>query len=316
MNLQLLLLLLFKKRQSITKSSSSCQSFTINSNFYFKFFHYSDYQFFSIFRMNKECFELLLNKLRQFKTINRRSLLIYLYRMAHGNGFRAVGSFFHLSAATCHSEFWNVVEVVVNNKAEFISYPAEDQFEEMANPFYIKSNRYDILGAMDGTFIRISRPTRHCNFYYNRKGFFAIHILAVCDWTFKFWYVQAGQPGNTHDSMAFLDSRLHSDIVSGSFNLRKNDINYKLLTDSAFRQMPFIIKTNSTSTHRQRQFFHEYQSVSNESARTCIECIFGIMIDRWQIFKGRINDHTERVSWLAVSGCCIHNFIQRYNEQH
>ena len=103
---------------------------------------------------------------------------------------------------------------------------------------------------------------------------------------------------------------LYADIMNNEFNLNHDGQMFKLLTDSAFRRQPFIIKTNATDFHRRRMFLSEHRDLSNESARTCIECIFGVMVNRWQIFGKRIIDTTDRIKWLVVSGCCIHNYLQ------
>ena len=54
--------------------------------------------------------------------------------------------------------------------------------------------------------------------------------------------------------------------------------------------------------------------MSNASAKTFIECIIGIMVNRWQLFAKQIVDTTDRIKWIVVAGCCAHNFIQRWNK--
>ncbi len=85
---------------------------------------------------------------------------------------------------------------------------------------------------MDGTLIRIEQPSSFPNSYYSQKGFYALNMLAVCDWSYCFGYIQVRDIGNTHDSMAFLDLSMYSDILSSQLNLNQNNINYKILTDS------------------------------------------------------------------------------------
>ena len=309
---KLALLLLLKKRKAMRNRQFN-QTFVIDHLYYLSFFSFSDYQFKCLFRMTQMQFQSLYQILLRFnhqKPVSKLELLIYLYRMAHGNGFRAVGSFFKVCASFANTSFWKVVELIVKNKQYFIHYPSQEEFDDIAQGFAVKNGRYDIIGAMDGTFIRINQPSEHGSFYYNRKGFYAIHMLAVCDWSLRFWYVQARDPGNTHDSIAFLQGSLYADIMNNEFNLNHDGQMFKLLTDSAFRRQPFIIKTNATDFHRRRMFLSQHKDLSNESARTCIECIFGVMVNRWQIFGKRIIDTTDRVKWLVVSGCCIHNYLQ------
>ena len=318
MNSLLIAVILLKRRKMMTGRFED-QRFDIESSYYLQFFTYTDYQFYSQFRVTKRCFESLFNVLIELsngKSIKQEHLLIFLYKMAHGLGYRAIGSYFRVSASFAHSSFYKVAYCLVLHQDVFIKLPDESKMQTMASQFATKNNRYDIMGAMDGTYIRIARPTDFANCYYNRKGFFSIHMLAVCDWNMEFWYVQAGNPGNTHDSTAFIQSSLYRRIVDGSFGTNYGNIQYKLLTDSAFRRQAFIVKTNATQAHRERIMFDEYRGMSSESARTCIECIFGIMVNRWQIFQKRINDTTDRVKWIVVSGCCVHNYIQQWNRNN
>ncbi len=92
--------------------------------------------------------------------------------MAHGLGFRAIGSYFRVSAAFAHSSFYKVAYYLVLHQDEFIKLPNESRMQSMASQFANKFNRFDIMGAMDGTYIKIARPTEFANCYYNRKVFF------------------------------------------------------------------------------------------------------------------------------------------------
>ena len=144
--------------------------------------------------------------------------------------------------------------IIVFNQQKFIRLPTMNECPSIARDLHRKSPTVDVVGAIDGTFIKIRRDKYHSNHYYCRKMVFAMHMLAMCDWSGCFTYVQVGHPGNTHGSTAFLRSQLHCDIVEGRFPLTVNG--YKLLTDSAFPQTTFIIKTNSTEAHRNRIFSH------------------------------------------------------------
>ncbi len=58
-----------------------------------------------------------------------------------------------------------------------------------------RSALHGCVGALDGIAIQIQLPnTREApntSTYYNRKGFFAIAVQAVCDANYRFTYVSA-----------------------------------------------------------------------------------------------------------------------------
>jgi hypothetical protein len=64
------------------------------------------------------------------------------------------------------------------------------------------------VGALDGIALRIKRPTNresggNPTTYYNRKGFYAVNLQAVCDSAKRFLYMDISCPGSTHDSTAW-----------------------------------------------------------------------------------------------------------------
>eukprot|EP00834_Sanchytrium_tribonematis_P008951 NODE_1309_length_1378_cov_1.683346.p2 type:complete len:141 gc:universal NODE_1309_length_1378_cov_1.683346:571-149(-) len=96
------------------------------------------------------------------------------------------------------------------------------------------------------------------------------------------------------------------------FYFKLEEINFKILTDSAFRRQTFLVKTNSTSHHRNRIFSLDgYRVVkSNESGRTCIESIFGMFVHRWRIFGRKLEEDESVAKYIVLGAVCLHNYIQ------
>lgn len=73
------------------------------------------------------------------------------------------------------------------------------------------------VGALDGIALRIHRPrpadAGDPNEYFNRKGFYALVIQAMCDHKRRFMFASCTSPGSTHDSRAFKQSQLHQVII-------------------------------------------------------------------------------------------------------
>jgi len=65
-----------------------------------------------------------------------------------------------------------------------------------------------VVGALDGTLIRILTPPRAVKIAFNtRKCFYGVTLMAVCDANKRFLWCRSGVPGGTADSRAFKDSR-------------------------------------------------------------------------------------------------------------
>ena len=65
-----------------------------------------------------------------------------------------------------------------------------------------------MLGALDGSHIRIDRPQEDHISYYNRKKFYSIQVQALVDHKCKFRHVFIGYPGSVHDARVFTESDL------------------------------------------------------------------------------------------------------------
>ncbi|KYN21843.1 PREDICTED: putative nuclease HARBI1 [Trachymyrmex cornetzi] len=64
----------------------------------------------------------------------------------------------------------------------------------------------NIIGAIDGTHIKIRAPTEDSNSYVNRKGFHSINLQLICDSRDLFTHCYAGQAGSVHDARVFRNS--------------------------------------------------------------------------------------------------------------
>ena len=60
--------------------------------------------------------------------------------------------------------------------------------------------RINVLGAIDGTHIRIVAPHDHPQVYINQKRFHSIVLQGICASNLQFLHVVAGWPGGVHDA--------------------------------------------------------------------------------------------------------------------
>lgn len=65
-----------------------------------------------------------------------------------------------------------------------------------------------VIGALDGTHIMISKPSTNPEAYFNRKKFYSMNVLLLCDSNEKFFFYNVGSPGSFHDARVLRRSRL------------------------------------------------------------------------------------------------------------
>lgn len=91
--------------------------------------------------------------------------------------------------------------VVKRLTPELIKFPDTIAgFERCARAFEARSGIPGIIGAIDGSHIRIAPPKRDQKSYYNRKSFYSVILSAVCDARGAFMSCDVGFPGRMSDS--------------------------------------------------------------------------------------------------------------------
>lgn len=132
--------------------------------------------------------------------------LACVWHMYLGNTetFLSVADRFRISKGNLH-HFVSKFNSIINDHdilSRFISWPRrEHEYLCIAENFSVKAGFPDAIGAIDGTYIPISGPTSYRE--YNRKGYPAMHLKAVCDTDLKFLDVLSAYPGSVHDSRVF-----------------------------------------------------------------------------------------------------------------
>ncbi|XP_067647992.1 uncharacterized protein ms(2)34Fe [Eurosta solidaginis] len=110
------------------------------------------------------------------------------------------------------TEVLNVLENFICERWIKFNYE-EAELHQSKLHFYNVSRIPGIIGCVDGTHIKIVAPKKELqNLYYNRKGFYIINAMIVCDHSMTIRYINAKYLGATHDSCVFNMSALKSHL--------------------------------------------------------------------------------------------------------
>ncbi|XP_053968123.1 putative nuclease HARBI1 [Anastrepha ludens] len=133
--------------------------------------------------------------------------------------------------------------------------------------FYSKYRIPGIIGCVDGTHIKIVAQ----HLYYNRKGFYNINALIVCDHTMKITYMNAKNPVATHDSMTFNMLPLKAHLKEQHLNGRPNTW---FLGDVGYALKPYLMTPfrNFEEGSPQRTYNKQHAK-----ARSIIERTIGVL---------------------------------------
>lgn len=160
-----------------------------------------------------------------------------------------------------------------------------------------------IVGAIDGLAVKIIKP-HICEVpdpmaYYNRKGFFALNVQAICDSQRRFRWFSAATCGSTHDATAFAATRLSRRLGAGQMGEK-----WCIAADEAYGLGEHLVTPYSgRNLSVAKDSYNFYQS----RCRINIECAFGILVRRWGILWRKMEISLDKVP-LVVGVCMkLHN---------
>ncbi|XP_036328564.1 putative nuclease HARBI1 [Rhagoletis pomonella] len=274
------------------------------------------------FRLSKEAFvdllsatEDLLQQCTRAKSIaNILKLATVLRFCAQGSYQLSIGNENMLGLAqptvsVVISEVLDVLENFICQRWIKFIYTGVELQQAKAH-FYSKSRIPGIIGCVDGTHIKIVAPKKEFqHLYYNRKGFFSINAMVVCDHTMKIRYINAKNPGATHDSMVFHMSSLKAHLEQQHHNGIRNTW---LLGDAGYALKPYLMTPfrNSEEGSPQRTYNKQHAK-----ARNIIERTIGVLKNRFRcLLQARALHYTPKKATQIINVCAaLHNICQFYN---
>jgi hypothetical protein len=283
--------------------------------------HFTDFEFKACFRMNREVFRLLLNKLEPFmvcdlemarrssgSAISPSTRLAMALRMLAGASYVDVFFAFKVSQAAAYANTHYVVGLIRKAFAlPGIPLSDETKLAEMARAFTQsrKSPLFGCIGALDGILIPIQKPPDHLSprKYFCRKGYYALPLQVVCDSSYRFLFMSGRTAGATHDSLAFSVSALWESLANSSL-----PDGYWIAGDEAYNCSDSLLTpwpSSVAKTDVAKDAFNFYQS----SLRIHIEQAFGQLVRRFGILWKPIQFSIHSVLAIVHACMCIHNFI-------
>lgn len=113
-------------------------------------------------------------------------------------------------------------------------WPNEAEAAEVQRQFFEVAGFPSVVGAVDGTHIRIQGPSYHEEAYVNRNGYHSINVQLVVDASYRIRHVVARWPGSANDSKIFKKSALSVKLSNGTYD-------GLLLGDSGYACEPWLM---------------------------------------------------------------------------
>lgn len=150
--------------------------------------------------------------------------------------------------------------------------------------------------------------------FYNYKQYYSIVLQAVADARCKFIFIDVGSYGKQSDGGIFAASSLRSfienknnfppDPVVEGLDVR---LPYLFVCDDAYPLKSNMMKPFSGGNLSREQ---DIYNARLSRARRCVECAFGILVNKWRILLKAIETRTEnKPETIVKAACVLHNFV-------
>lgn len=240
--------------------------------------------------------------------------------------YMATGELYRNSMRWNHRMPHNTISVVIREvvvalyeeyKDEMWTLPSTpEEWKEIAQGFSDRWNFHHCVGAIDGKHVKIVKPKKSGDKYFNYKRFHSIVLLAVVDSKYVFRWCNVGSPGKNADAGIFKRSTLSTALERGTLGLPApdplpdddRDMPYFIVGDEAFPLRPWLMKIfpNRNLTHAERIFNYRLSR-----ARLVVENSFGILANRWRCLTTPMQQEPDNVTKI-VQGCLtLHNVLRR-----
>lgn len=276
----------------------------------------TEQQFREQFRLSRHTVDQLLNLIGErdrhplthaHPMDRRKQVLLTLWYLGSQVSFRKVAMLFGVATATAWSHVDEVIDLIVALKDQVIKMPnTREAIQEVKTGFHLLKGISGVVGSVDGCHIPMCRPTVEPEAHINRKGFFSINLMAVCDSKSKFIDVSIGWPGSVHDSRVFKNGPLFARMTQQTA-LRQLCGEGFLVGDAAFQ-----LQTWMMTPFRETQMQEEVAKRRNynkilSGTRIVIEHAFGMLKGRFRRLTYVEAKSVEKVSKLCMGACVLHN---------
>lgn len=275
------------------------------------------------FHMSKETFDHLfelvekdLNPKRNTRPKDaippRLKLALVIEFLASGGLQRHLASCYRVSKQHMGTIIDQVCDAICRALRSTIPEPSHEAFLDVANGFNTRWNFPNCVGAIDGKHVSIKAPSNAGSVFYNYKGFHSLALLAICDASYKFTYLDVGAYGSEGDCNILRNSKFGTSVLHDRLPFPENGtvngtkLPFFFVGDDAFPLCKRIMKPFSKHNLTDKELIFNYRL---SRARRCIENAFGLLSAKWACLKKTLFCGPDRAQRIISACCFLHNFL-------
>ncbi|XP_055544846.1 putative nuclease HARBI1 [Wyeomyia smithii] len=275
------------------------------------------------FRLNKTAFRNVLSEIENDFPPQRHGGLSVSDKLAACLRFFAEGSYQHGTGkdydvaiaqptfSKILSEMLDILERRICSKWINFEMTANEKYQ--ANRYFFEKSRIPgIIMCVDGTHIKIIPPKVDRNLYYNRKGFYSLNAMIMCDHTQRIRFIDSSYQGSNHDSHVWGLSSARAHLRDMH---RNGNTNIKILGDAGYPSEPWLITPyRAPEPGSPESDFNSRHSLG----RGIIERTIGVLKNRFRCILGSRQLHyaPAKAAKIVNVCCALHNVCSSYMEEN
>ena len=283
------------------------------------------------FRMSVGDFDELLaiiqDQIRKQHTAMRESispgerLAVTLRFLSAGGSMKTVAESYRIGYATVPKIIAEVCAALWSELGpKVMAFPTTAEWHQRAEEFRDVWHFPNCCGAVDGKHVMIQKPGNSGSINWCYKGFCSIVLMAVVDAQYRFSYVTVGSNGQESDGGVWgasdlgimLEEQLHGGpaVLPAPEPLPGTDtpMPHVLVGDEAFPLRPYMMRPFPCTSLTNERRIANYRMCR---ARLTSENAFGILAQRWRIYRGFIACSPVMTRKLVLATCVLHNYLRQ-----
>lgn len=234
--------------------------------------------------------------------------------LATGETYRSLEFQFRISRSKISEAVIKVSKAIKKALGGYLKTPkSEAEWHEISRKFEERWNFPNGIGAIDGKHIVMQQPGDSGSHYRNYKGSDSIVLLAMVGPEYEFLYVEVGANGRNSDGGIWDQCKLKKSLEDGTLNLpppkslsgRNMKIPFVITGDDAFPLKNYLMKPYPQKGLTAEKRIFNYRL---SRKRRISENGFGILANRWRIFRRPILLEPEKVKAITLATVALHNW--------
>ena len=237
--------------------------------------------------------------------------------LATGETYRSLSFQFRISKSAISYIVNEVCQAIIKNLGPvYLKVPStNEEWLEIASKFEERWNYPNCIGAIDGKHIVMQPPPNAGSHYYNYKHTHSIVLMAVAGPDYECIYVDVGTNGRVSDGGVWNKCSLSQAIEDGTISLPPpkclpggvTKVPHVFVGDDAFALKPHMMKPYPQHGLSADKRIYNYR---HSRARRLSENLFGIIANRWRIFRSVLQLSPRSIVSLVMAALVIHNYLR------